>query len=274
MIAQNNTLLWFKLNGFLRYWLAHTATRYFPLYIVNEYPKSGGSWVADMLSVALGVPFPRNRLPMLRSSILHGHMMQSWNMHNVLLIWRDGRDILISQYFHSLFENERRNRRLVALCRADLGFSDYNDVKKNLPAFMEYVYEQKRHPRMSWAEFVRRWAGCDRCIHIKYENLRLTPDKELQRVILELSGRELNPAQIREIVEKFSFETISGRKIGEENARSFLRKGIVGDWRNYFDQVSRERFQSYAGDELIKLGYETGPDWVFQEVDQNSGVEL
>ena len=46
------------------------------MYVVNEYPKSGGSWVAEMLSEALGVPFPRNRLPMLRSSILHDAIVE------------------------------------------------------------------------------------------------------------------------------------------------------------------------------------------------------
>lgn len=78
MIKQMDNVLWFKLNGIIRYLLMHTATRIFPLYMVNEYPKSGGSWVGEMLGDAFGVPFPRNRLPILRSSIMHGHVMQSW----------------------------------------------------------------------------------------------------------------------------------------------------------------------------------------------------
>lgn len=269
MIHQRNYTVWFKLNGLLRYILMHTATQIFPLYVVNEYPKSGGSWAAEMLSDALGVPFPRNRLPMLRSSILHGHVMQSWNMHNILLVWRDGRDVLVSQYFHSLFKNDRGNERLVALTRADLGFADYDDVKGNLPAFMEYVFERKRYPRMSWADFVNRWADCERCVHVKYENLRMHPTEELVRLVRQLSGKILHPDKAREIVDRHSFERVSGRRVGEENVRSFMRKGIIGDWKNYFGREARERFNAYAGDALIRLGYEADEAWVY-----NDGTEM
>ena len=262
MIHQKDSYLWFKLNGAFRYILAHTATKFIPLYIINEYPKSGGSWVGEMLSEAINIPFPRNRLPQLRSSILHGHMMHSWNMHNILLVWRDGRDVLISQYFHSLFENEKGNSRLVAKCRADLGFTDYDDVRSNLKAFMEYVYECKRHPRMSWSDFVDRWVDRKDYVHVRYEDMRMNPIDELCRIVRELSSRDIDYNKACSIIDAYSFEKVSGRKAGEENKSSFLRKGIVGDWKNYFNQEARERFFYYAGDALIKLGYETGDDWI------------
>ena len=264
MIEQKNTFLWFKLNGLLRYTLMHTATRMVPLYVVNEYPKSGGSWVGEMLSDALGVPFPRNRLPMLCSSILHGHVMQSWNMHNVLIVWRDGRDVLVSQYFHSLFKNEKGNERLVDRCRGDLDFTDYDDVANNLPKFMEYVYEHKRNLRMSWSEFVQNWVGRSGCVEVKYEDLRVRPVEELQRVVEQLSGQESSTRRMAEIVEANSFERMSGRKAGKEDTSSFMRKGIVGDWKNYFTQEAKEQFHTYAGDALVKLNYEVDDTWVSQ----------
>lgn len=270
MIKQIDNVLWFKLNGIIRYFLMHTATRVFPLYIVNEYPKSGGSWVADMLSDALGVPFPRNRLPMFRSSLLHGHVMQSWDMHNILIVWRDGRDVLVSQYFHSLFKNDRGNARLVSRCRADLGFKDYNDIRGNLLGFMEYVYEQKHHPRMSWSDFVERWGGEGNCVHVHYEKLRLYPVEELRRIVLELAGKDVDFQRAVTVVDNHSFEKVSGRKAGEENTKSFMRKGVVGDWKNYFNQEARERFNKYAGSGLLTLGYELDSDWVFRK--DNQGI--
>jgi len=261
MIEQQNNMLWFKFNGFLRYILCHLATNIMPLYVVNEYPKSGGSWVAGMLSDALGVPFPRNRLPMMCSSILHGHMMHSWNMHNVLIVWRDGRDVLISQYFHSLFENDRGNKLLVAQTRSDLNFSNYEDVESNLVSFMKYVYEEKRHPRMSWVDFVNKWDRFERGTHVRYEDLRIRPVDELQRIANQFECA-LDRGRLTEIVEKYSFEKMSGRKVGESNKRSFLRKGVVGDWKNYFNRDAREYFCAYAGDALIKLGYEPDTTWV------------
>lgn len=264
MLQQKNSASWVKLNGLLRYVLMHTATRTFPLYVVNEYPKSGGSWVGEMLSDALEIPFPRNRLPMLQASILQGHVMQSWNMHNVVLVWRDGRDVLISQYYHWLFENDRGNARLVAQCRADLQFADYSDVTANLVPFMAYVFENKRYPRMSWKEFADRWAGNQQCVHVWYEKLRAEPTEELCRIVRELTGRDIDQDQARQIVASQSFEKISGRRAGIENKSSFMRKGIVGDWKNHFNQDARERFFAYAGDVLIRLGYEKDDSWVRQ----------
>jgi len=218
-----------------------------------------------MLSEALDVPFPRNRLPTFRSSILQGHYMQSWNVHNILIVWRDGRAILISQYFHSLFKNERGNSRLVDLCRADLGFSDYNDVQANLVAFMEYVYEQKRHPRFSWPEFANKWADCDRCVHVRYEDMRTKPVGELRRIVNELSDVSLDIDRTEQIVERCSFERMAGRKAGEENGSSFMRKGVVGDWKNHFNREAREQFHAYSGDALIRLGYERDDSWLHTE---------
>jgi len=262
MIDQKNNFLWYKLNGGLRYLLLHSCTRYFPFYVVNEYPKSGGSWVASMLSDALEVPFPRNRLPMLQSSILHGHFMQSWNVSNLLIMWRDGRDVLVSQYYHYLFYNDRGNSDLVNKCRNDLRFDNYEDIRSNLPAFMDYVYRDKKHPRMSWSDFVGRWAGCDWCTHVKYEDLRMNPEQELARVVFELSGKQLDDAVIEKIVDDHSFMKQSGRQTGEQDIGSFLRKGIVGDWKNHFSEISMRKFDKYSGGSLIMLGYEESSDWV------------
>lgn len=214
------------------------------------------------MSDALQIPFPRNRFPMLCSSILHGHMMHSWNMDNMLIVWRDGRDVLVSQYFHYLFENDRGNALAVKRCRSDLQFNDYHDVSGNLIDFMAYVYEQKKHPRFSWTDFVEKWGGCKKCVHVRYEDLRVSPVVELQRIVEELSDCSIDKARCAEIVDKHSFENISGRKAGDENARSFLRKGVVGDWKNYFTQEACMRFNSYAGSALVKLGYEADESWV------------
>lgn len=262
MIRQKNSWYWPKLNGALRYALMHTATRAFPLYVVNEYPKSGASWIGELLSDAMGIPFPRNRLPMLRSCIMHGHMMHSWNMHNVLIVWRDGRDVLVSQYYHYLFRNEKGNARLVKRCRADLQFLNYDDITTNLPAFIEYVYDKKKHPKFTWSDFVERWSGCKDCVNTKYEDMRQKPETELIRIVNQLTGKTLDRQFASEIVVKHSFEKQSGRSAGEENPHSFMRKGIVGDWKNHFNQAAKERFHFYAGDALIKLGYENDDLWV------------
>ncbi len=59
-------------NALLRSGMVHALSGVLPLYVVNGFPKSGGTWVSQMLGRALGVPFPRNRFPTLRPAIMHG----------------------------------------------------------------------------------------------------------------------------------------------------------------------------------------------------------
>lgn len=261
MLSKKQNNVWFKFNGFIRFSMVHMCSDFFPLYIVNEYPKSGGSWLAQMLSEALNVPFPRNRLPMLQSSIMHGHYIWPRNMKNVVVLWRDGRDILISQYYHSLFKNERGNSRLVERTKAHLKFMDYHNIKKNLPDFIEYTYVTKKHPKFSWADFVSVWGNKPGIIHVKYEGLRENPSRELQRIIRELTGKNIDPRKAEIIADKYSFEKQSGRKPGQESANSFMRKGIIGDWKNHFSPEAKRLFDRYAGDALIELGYERDHLW-------------
>ncbi len=263
MRYQIDNALWFKLNATIRYLMIHSCSSILPLYIVNEYPKSGGSWVGQMLSEALDVPFPRNQLPYFKESILHTHTLHSWNTNNVVVVCRDGRDIAISLYYHSLFKNDRGNSRLVDICRKDLSFSDYHDLKHNLPRFIEYMFIDKKHPGFSWVDFVNKWINCPNCIFIKYESLRKNTLLELSRIFYELKGVALNESNACKIIEKYSFEKLSGRKVGEENKQSFLRKGTIGDWQNHFSVESKDIFNSYAGQALIDLDYEKNSNWSF-----------
>ena len=64
------------------------------------------------------------------------------------------------------------------------------------------------------------------------------------------------------VVERFSFANQAQRQPGDEDVESFVRKGIVGDWKNAFTREAAERFDHYAGRELIALGYEQDRSWI------------
>jgi hypothetical protein len=42
---------------------------------------------------------------------------------------------------------------------------------------------------------------------------------------------------------------------------STFRQGLIGAWRDEFDDVTKRVFGAIAGDLLIDLGYEIGNDW-------------
>lgn len=256
----------YKVRTAVRFSLAHLLSGRLPLYIVNGYQKSGTTWVSQLLGEALDVPFQRQRVPLPKPSVLHVHYLHPGKMKNVVVVWRDGRDTLLSWYYHSLFPNDLGgNRVLVERVRNDLPFTDYEDVYANLPRFLEYSFTQQSSPKFSWADFVRSWYSRREAVHVRYEDLRADGVKELRRVVRELTRKELGIERARSTIEAFSFSKQSGRRPGEES-RSFLRKGVVGDWRNHYSAEAREMFDYYAGRELILLSYEQDRSWLGSEV--------
>ncbi len=251
-----------RADAAVRLGMVHALSNSLPLYVVNEFPKSGGTWMGQMLGRALGVPFPRNRLPALRPSIMQGHYLRRGGIRNIVLVWRDGRDVMVSWYHQCLFPHEHRNELQVERARRELRFRDYDDVRGNLPRFIEWAFTRPRSPRFSWSQFVRRWYGDSGAVHVRYEDLRADTAGELVRVVRELTGRELDARRAAAIADEFAFERQAGRQPGEENRRSFLRKGLVGDWPNYFGAEARAAFARFAGAELVRAGYERDGAWV------------
>ena len=263
MLHQVDHRAWHKINGVSRQ-LVVSGVR-FPGQLrplVNEYPKSGGSWLAQMLAEALRLPFPRNRLPTITDCVMHGHYKPYYVKSPVIHVCRDGRDVLTSFYFHRLqsntfgatYEREKAIRRL--------GIKDPEDVQTYMPRFIELVAKGETHPNVSWSDFIVSWCnhGAVRRV-VKYEDMLLDSAKELQVACISL-GTEI-PAEIAKLIaQKYSFESQSQRKQGCEDPGQYLRKGISGDWRTKFSQESRDVFQHYMGEGLIALGYEVDENWV------------
>jgi hypothetical protein len=76
------------------------------------------------------------------------------------------------------------------------------------------------------------------------------------------ASKKLSVLELLSIIYRNRFsQKATGRKQGEENARSHYRKGIAGDWLNYFSGEHRDYFKKEYNDLLLKLGYETTSDW-------------
>lgn len=234
-----------------------------PLYIVNEYPRSGGTWIGQIVSAYLNLPFPRNQFPRFTPSIMHTHELYSPFLKNTCCILRDGRDVMVSYYNYRLFTNEYSNDRAVFWTRKILPFQDYDNVEKNLPIFMEYVFT---HPFFSfhhftWTEFVESWIDQD-VSFVRYERMLRDPLSELGQALYTMLQEEPDKARLLQAIEAYSFENIAGRKAGTENRHSHLRKGVAGDWKKYFSREARQIFHHYAGKALLRLGYEFDDRWV------------
>lgn len=234
-----------------------------PYYIVNEYPKSGGTWLAKMVAEAVRIPFRQNGRIEIEHSVVHSHLLYPAGLKNVVVLWRDPRDVLVSFYFHCYFVNERRNHLLVELMKKKCPFQDYGDVRENLPRFTSFVSRNPVSPSFSWVKFASIWAGRPNTVQTTYEALRKDCAGELTRVVGDLTGQELTREYVTRIIDNNSF---AKAKAEAELARrrntevSFIREGSIGGWKKYCTPAFLNTLEAEGYFPAMEaLGYVTTP---------------
>jgi hypothetical protein len=95
---------------------------------------------------------------------------------------------------------------------------------------------------------------------VKYEDLLYRPAEEMGR-LLRFLGAKADRWTVSRCVNEASFEKLSGGRDRGEEAASFYRKGVAGDWKSVFTEQNKQEFKAVAGDLLIELGYEENNDW-------------
>ena len=185
----------------------------------------------------------------------------------VIHVIRDGRDVEVSWIHHRW--NRALDRGGVQVLRP--GEIERREAYENdLPKLAELgAFEEKEFRRRAslWREQVRgasesgpRLMG-DNYTEVRYESLLDNTAAEAER-LLRFLGVESSNEVVRRCVEDASFERLSGgRQQGEADNLSFFRKGIAGDWRNFFTEKDKQIYKEAAGDLLVKLGYEKDNDW-------------
>lgn len=183
---------------------------------------------------------------------------------NVLVV-RDGRDVLVSQSFHSL-----RAKRIDWFRPAFRSFAGgyIEQFQKDPQAFKDrtagFLTEEVwlRAQIKDWAAQVRHDLSAKKRLEsegtpvhmVRYEDLHR--DFENQRAAL-YRFFNLDPA----LAAPPSEETKTLPGFRTETVTSDNRKGIVGDWQNYFDEKVRRIYKETAGDLLVELAYEKDQNW-------------
>ncbi|WP_412559614.1 sulfotransferase domain-containing protein [Winogradskyella sp. MIT101101] len=266
-----------KIEHALRLIYVNSITHFNNSVLVVEYPKSGGTWLTQLISGILKIPFPQNKFPVFGRAIYHSHYQPKYFIDkNKKIVWlvRDGRDIMVSSYFHYLVWNNKnkKNPKLVNYYRDKLQFKNYEDINSNLSTFIEFLFTDQpsklkffNYPG-DWATYNKKWLNVskskDNVYIIRYEDMLLNTELEMTKLVDHFFKKDnVCKNHLKDIVHKFSFENQTKRKPGTEDKSSFLRKGISGDWKNYFDDEAKVVFKKYAGQTLIDLGYEKDDNW-------------
>lgn len=232
-----------------------------PYYLVNEFPKCGGTWLCQMLAAAMEIEFRRNEPIRYESAVTHGHFLNPAGLKNVVVLWRDPRDMLVSFYFHCFFMQQHGNELMVKLMRERAMFDDFYDVRANMPDFIRLISKNPLSPRFSWPQFAKMWLERPGTQQVRYEDLRRNASSELQRIVKGLNGQELSVGRAAAAADAFTFERAKAKAEAEHSASgeggvAFVREGSVGGWRKYFSPQANGILEAEGYREpMLLLGY-------------------
>ena len=241
-------------------------------------PKSGTSWLKKMLSEYPGyheIMLPeankfeintggshnfelpldtftrfKNNLIVLKLHV-HGsdNNVQLLTNSNIpfIVIYRDLRDVALSYYFY------------VKQTPWHPEYQYYSNL--DVQAGLKYFSDSLLCDYVQWIESWEKTRNNSLSLILRYEDLLARTETELIKVVKHL-GLDISESKISSIIRANSFETLSGgRNQGRESQNSFFRKGIAGDWKNYFDEDLKKIYKENIGEFLIKFKYENDLNW-------------
>lgn len=149
----------------------------------------------------------------------------------MILIYRDGRDVVTSDHF---FTTDHQGR--------EFSFADAVSAwKRDMEAHLRCA---GRYPVFSCA----------------YERL-LAEGPTVARELFQYLDLPHEDRLVEDLIERSSFKFYAGRDRGQEDRKRFYRKGVAGDWKNHFSDEDKRAFKAIAGEMLIRLGYEKDLSW-------------
>lgn len=231
------------------FWMGRRFPNTFPLAYVLGFPKSGTSWVCQVVADYLRLPFPQNSLfPIGCPAVVHGHERCHVSYARAVYVMRDGRDALASMYFHLQGRD---------------GAKEYSEAD-----FEGFVQSQLRKPvgaHVDWGKHVRSYwelPANHGMVLLRYESILQDPVTAFSNAIEGVTGEPADLERLVQTVEKFDFSRQRGAAGKKESRASYLRKGKSGDWRNHFTPRAKELFANACGEMLIRAGYEIDEAWV------------
>ena len=185
---------------------------------------------------------------------------------------RDPRDIVISGYFYHLWTKEwwvhvprkgsfEHPEHWPYFSPKEFRNLSYQQYLKSLNEEEGILVEIRRAAGFNIKHMVEWDYSNSDFIEIKYENLMADWRNEFNSIFNHYEFSQEAVDISLKLAEKFQFENIAKRKVGDVNKKSHLRSGKSGQWKKYFTDLHKARFKDLLGDALIRLGYESNNDW-------------
>jgi len=167
-------------------------------------------------------------------------------------LYRDGRDVCTSGVFDWI-------RKI------DLGTNRYKKYALGEDVTCERFFTDDDLETWSryWVEPIQAWENTGVCpdCSISYEAMKRDYESVLNSIFSVLR-LENTPAIRAKCIRAGAFEKLSGgRNLGNEVATAKARKGVSGDWKNYFTKKDGLIFEQLSKGLLKEFGYEDAQEW-------------
>ncbi len=241
---------------------------------ITSLPKSGSTWLSNMCS---GLDGFNSFAPMkwntyiskkwddsrwdldkdifkefrTKLAVIRGHtwalpnnidVLEKSNLKHLIGV-RDPRDKLISEYWHS---------------RNFPGHWAHKQAnEQSIEEFISYKLESGEFEKET-LDWVRSWLknrDLKKSIIVRYEDMLNNPTEVLEKIFNFLEFK-IERKKIENIIEKNSFNKITGRKRGENDNTKFVRKGVSGEWETIFSEEQKSLFSEIGEDVIEELGYQ------------------
>ena len=178
----------------------------------------------------------------------------------IIYLVRDGRDVLTSGVFH--WFNKQSAHEVLSDFEKRRRYIYLNNTKEVLPRF----FQDKEIEQWAneWVQPIKTIEEAKKKHHVKvihYEDLLTQTETVLEDCLRFFLAKTPNKVVVK-CLEEGSFKKMSaGREKGVAVQNAHVRKGVSGDWKNYFTYEDGKLFQEIVGDALIRFGYETDEKW-------------
>lgn len=203
----------------------------------------------------------------------------------IVYIFRDIRDVAISAFFYwnkNYQEDDVRTSSFSSLfSNGPRALFDYYRYRRKLLCYIRNLcignIEWFKKNTGIWSEHISKWRNISRqltdvrFVFISYEELRHNPSRALLYILSTLNLPEPTHRRLEVAIERQSFkrlkkyfreETTDARiPFGRQFNLKFLRKGSVGDWKNFLSFRMGHMIKRHHGEMLLELGYESDPHW-------------
>lgn len=197
------------------------------------------------------VPFPANTIVTpLYISFESFCSIPKTEKYRAFFIMRDPRDLVVSWYFSTKYSHppigkilERRDKL------------NQVSIEEGLILSIDFLSER------GYFRTLESWINApviDSNVKlVKFEDLTGADNLTVIQDLLDHCLIDVSPDVLQSLLDDVSFEKLANRKQGIEDQFAHYRKGIEGDWVNYFDDKVEAKFNDVAGALTAALGYRT-----------------